>query len=334
MALTYHSGPGKINVGTVSLFPNDELGDIEYTAGEENDAISSAIHGYVGASRGGALGKVSFTPFRNWSVLPTLFPAWLGVTTGSGTGHATGAILIGTRPADDNTPPSIIIINPVQGYSLTLGRGFLSRPPDLHLGAGKALYGAAEITALAGVPGTPTALGTPPVFHTVTESGASDGNPATMQNDFYGEMWSGAYGAVSDFTAVQAEDEWTISTEVHFSEVKAQRQTLFMHLVSVRFMAKCRPVFPSWQDLTTTIIGAAGKIPGQLFGSPGRQGSTPIDLVLTGTSSGKVITLKNVDIVGAGFSFASNRLGNGEIGFVTQITFTMGVPQPQLIFSA
>jgi hypothetical protein len=65
-----------------------------------------------------------------------------------------------------------------------------------------------------------------------------------------------------------------------------------------------------------------------------------VDLALSGPN-GKSITLKNADVVGAGFEFGGTRLGTGEIGFVNGMAFSGGgsgqngqAVQPLLVFSA
>ena len=155
----------------------------------------------------------------------------------------------------------------------------------------------------------------------ITESAGSDPGGTFVMSDFVRGAWTGAWGAVTGFTAIEAEDEWTIEVNAKYSPLKVQGLTRAMKLDSVQFMAKVRPYGPTH----TQILGiVGGHTAGQRLGSA--------DLVLTGPSS-KTITLKNVGLRGAGFEFGGTRLGTGEIGFVTGATFTAGAPDPLLIFS-
>ncbi len=93
-------------------------------------------------------------------------------------------------------------------------------------------------------------------------------------------------------------------------------------------MAKVRPYGPTH----TQIDAAIGVNAGRTLGSQLANATTAADLVLSGPNS-KTITLKNADVVGAGFEFGGTKLGTGEIGFVTTMQFTAGAPQPLLVFS-
>jgi hypothetical protein len=346
---TFYAGPAKVNIAGVPVFAEGNTGEITLAIDQEADAIESASHGYLGASLGGAVGKLSFTPFGYWGAIPTLFPTWMGVTSHTGSTTNTGALAIGTKletnygaGAPTNTS-GIVVINPTDGWSVLLKRAGLTRPPDLHLGVGKKPFGGAEISFL---PALTNILSAPPSFYTATATGATDITGGTnlgssaATSSFQQEAWTGTLSGYSTFANLQAEDEWTITAEVKWGASKASKQTVFLYLTSVRFMAKCR-LFGVSPDLVQSNLVFTGtsagstlpQIPGALLGSPGTQ-STPQNLVLTGSSSNKQITLVNVDTVGAGFKFGANELGGGEIGFVSQISFTSGAPQPQLIFSA
>jgi hypothetical protein len=121
--------------------------------------------------------------------------------------------------------------------------------------------------------------------------------------------------------------EWVITCEVKTQAYKIQRLTRLIKLVSVSFMAKARIVGPTHTVIDTAIGIHAGRTLGSSFAATGH------DLVLTSTD-GKVITLKNADAVGVGFEFGGSALGTGETGFVTATTFTGGVANPMLTFSA
>jgi hypothetical protein len=339
---TFYAGPAKVNIAGVPVFAEGNTGEITLAIDQEADAIESASHGYVGASLGGAAGKLSFTPFGYWGAIPTLFPPWLGVTSHTGSTTNTGALAIGTKLETNygagapSGTTGIVVINPTDGWSVLLKRAGLTRPPDLHLGVGKKPFGPAEVSFL---PALSNILSAPPSFYTATATGATDltggsnlgGSAAT--SSFQQEAWTGTLAGYSLFAGLQAEDEWTITAELKWAASKASKQTIYLYLTSVRFLAKCRLFGVSPDLVQNNLVFSGAQIPGALLGSPGTQ-ATPQNLVLTGASSGKTITLVNVDTVGAGFKFGANELGGGEIGFVTQASFSSGAIQPQLIFSA
>jgi hypothetical protein len=136
------------------------------------------------------------------------------------------------------------------------------------------------------------------------------------------------WGAVPGFgtgvgaTAIQAEDEWTIETNVKYSQLRVQGRTVGFKLDSAAFMARVRPYGPT----QTQIMNRVGS---HFLG--GRLGSA--DLVLTASLSGTTITLKNAEVHGAGFEFGGTALGTGEIGFVNEMRFSAGAPLSLLEFS-
>ncbi len=146
-------------------------------------------------------------------------------------------------------------------------------------------------------------------------------------SDFIREPWIGAWGATTGYTAIEAEDKWTISFNVEHSRPKIGKLTRAMVLESVEIMAKVRPVGPTHTQIDSGTGINAGRTLGSRF-------LTGTDLVLT-SASGKTITLKNADVKGAGYEFGSSeKLGTGEIGFVVSMTLTTGAVNPLIVFSA
>jgi len=336
MPITYFAGPGKLLFNGALLEAQQENGQILYQINQQKLDIAQAFHGRVGSQLGNTTGRITITPFDNWSALPSLFPPFLGATTVSGPGAGPGALAIGTRP---HNPPfgagpdvQAAIWNPAGNGVATL-RTAIIRHPDLHLGVGKPLFGQIELSVLPstaalanGIPNT----WAPGHFHTVKDAGMADPGGQFTMADFVREAWVGVWGNVAGFGAIQAEDEWTISTNARYDEVKEQEQALFFKLASVEFMARCRPVGPLWTQIDAAVMNRGL---GVRFGSPGAQGAE-IDLVLTSTGSNRTITIENVDVVGAGYEFGGTRLATGEVGFVTQTPFQAGNPEAMILFSA
>ncbi len=116
-------------------------------------------------------------------------------------------------------------------------------------------------------------------LYTITESAAGDpGGQMTMADFVLWGEWTGAYGAVAGFggdggSAIEAEDDWTISTQVKLSPLPVQKLTRAFKLDSVEFMAKVRPYGPTH----TNIDAAIGLNNGRLLGSRFASGSAAVD---------------------------------------------------------
>jgi hypothetical protein len=338
-----YAGPGKLFFQGVALWPEQVNGLMTYRITQQKLDFAQAMHGRVGSQLGDTVGKLTITPFDNWSAIPHLFPAYIGASYAGGAAQ----LFAGQRPhnpfpfgggaAGADIPGTIW--NP-QGLTIVINRLAVTRHPDLHLGVGKALFGAAEFTSLqSSTAGTsPVPIGNLDAFFSINESGQPDPGGQFGLADFVRESWTGAWGTVAGFGGdggaslpVQAEDEWIISCNATYNEIKVQQQTLAMELASVEFMARCRPYGPSWTQIKTAAM--TGRLLGSRWGSPGSLGAIQ-NLVLTSASSAHTITLANVDLHEAGFEFGGTRLTTGEVGFVTQVQFVAGVAQPQILFSA
>ena len=325
MSKTYYSGPGKTYFNSVGLQAEGENGQIVATLEEKTNPVATSQFGRIGETLIDQTAKVAMTPFDNWGLLATLFPAFLGVTVGA----TTGALVIGTRPHTAGNVP-LKIWTP-DGRIYPFVRAAITKHPDIKLGPNTPLFGATEFTCL----GDPTKNPGDSAFlvtgNAITETGGSDPGGAMTMADFVRGNWTAAFGTLAGFggdggATLEAEDYWTITSEVKYSALTVQGVTRHMKLDSVAFMAKARLVGPTHTQLLTELLSHTS---GSLFGS----NTNAADLVLTGPSS-KTVTLKQSEVKGAGFEFGGTKLGTGEVGFVNKMTFTAGAPQPLLIFSA
>ena len=322
---TLYAGPGKVYMNSQVLFPEGEHGEIKAEVQQRAVDVVSGFHGRVTALQGDAQAKISLTPFDNWSALPLLFPAYLGVSVGA----TSGALVIGTRPHGAADVPAKIWTP--DGRLYTFVRAAVTKHSGLHLGINKSLFGRVEITALVA---SAKKLGDAAALYTITESGAGD--PGGQQGtDYTRGAWTGVWGTAAGFggdqggTPIEAEDEWTITCAIKYWPLTVQQLVRGYKLDSVAFMAKVRPFGPTHSQVDAVI----GVNAGRTLGSQLANATTGADLTLSGPSS-KTITLKNADVVGAGFEFGGTKLGSGELGFVTTMRFTAGAPQPLLVFSA
>ena len=338
-AQTVYSGPAKViaSVGTgPTLYPlqaNGENGEIKLAIHEERTKHATAMHGYVRSTLTDQYAKLTLTPFDSWALLPYLFPPYLGITVGA----ANGVLGIGTRPFDyyadtsgathNGTAPVRVFAPDGRLYSVV--RHAVTKHPSMKLGVGQALFDAIEITGL-GDPGKDVgASAFLMAASPVTETGATDPDTAGFTPDFINGHWTGAWGALTGFTAMEVEDFWTLSVDAKYSMLKIQGLTRHAKLDSVEIMIKGRLAGPTHtQILAKALAHTLGATLGE---------ASATDLVLTGPSS-KTVTLKDCELIleGNGPEFGGSKLGTGEVAFVSKVDFsgTPSVPTPALIFSA
>jgi hypothetical protein len=339
---TVYSGPGKLFFNALGFHPDAVNGPINATINEKTTVRGTAMFGEVGETLDDQTATITTIPFDNWGLIGTLFPPYLGVTAPAGSGTVpggTGALAIGTRPHDywggGSNDLAAVEIFTEDLRSYTFVRGAITKHPGLKLGVGVPLYEQIEVTCIGDatkVPGASAYLmaATPVVGQADTSGNASDpgGNFAT--SDFVNGLWymantASTWGALAGWAGAVAEDYWQLVPEVKYDVLTIQKRTVHYKLASARFMIKGKLSGPTHtQQLSTILAHTQGQF--MAHGSA-------TNLILNGPSS-KTITLVNCEIKGTGFEFGGAKLGTGEIGFVTQTTFTAGAPQPQVIFSA
>ena len=348
---TIYAGPGKVvmaantnTIGSITaalatcgLQVEGENGQIKLGLVEETSDMSSAMFAKLGVQYVDQYVDLSFTPLDNWGAISVLHPPWIGASvagpvTGSGTTvtTATGVPQIGCRPHG-----AVNIVTNVwtpEGRLYPIVRSAVTGHPSLHLGIGKPLFGEVKILGI-GDTVTPVAPGASNyLVGPISESAGSDPETTSTMSmtDFMRCSWTGAWGSVTGFTAIQAEQEWTIECDVKYSKLKLQGHTIAVKLDSVAYMAKCRPYGPTHTQILAQV---AAHVPGMRFAS-GVSPSVKNDLVLTAAIGAKTITLKNAELKGGGFEFGGTGLTTGEIGFVTSMNFTSGAPTALIAFSA
>ena len=343
---TFYSGPGKAYLGTTGFQPDGVNGAVAFGVEEKTDLRASAQGGELFETLADQTGKITTVPFDNWNLLPTLFPRFLGVTTAAGAGNGAGALAIGTDPFNPtgaqpavNTPAGVVATD---GSQYSFLRAAITKHPTLKLLPGAPIFSQIEITALGVLGIYPGTVGFLMPAMGITETGGVDPDTVGFGVADYGQShWTldPAVGWGTVFGAAEGEDGIEISSDVKYNLITSQKVTRVGRLASVRFMAKLRLVSPnagSHSALMAKILAhTSGGVlsEGTLAG-----GGTPLDLKING-GNGKVITLKNTEVKGAGFAFGGTKLRTEEIGFVTTLLPT-AVPgaastyAPSLIFSA
>jgi hypothetical protein len=349
-----YSGPAKaaitFNAALSPMMAEGENGAIKLAFDYKRTMRSTASEGYLLSTLDDAQAKINLTPFDSWTLLPTLFPSYLGVTTAIGSGYATGALLIGSRPHDKYAGAAngtgLTQVWTVDGRMYNLVRTAITKHPTLKLGVGSPLFSDIEITALADpalalgaggelidtaahVAGVAGATG-------VVESAATD--PASWTPDFINGHWTGVYGTAAGFGGdgalpMDAEDGWELIPSVKYSPLLMQKRTYHMKLDSVMFAVKARIQGPTHTALMALAgnYGLGSGIMGGTLASP-----TKTSLVLTGPL-GKTITLPDCVPIfdNSGFEFGGTKLNTGEVLFVTRAipAGTPAVPPVLLQFS-
>ena len=327
MSAKIYAGPGKFYFNSVSFQANGTNGQIVAKTVQDADPAAVSMFGRIGYLQGNVVETIDLTPFENWGLLKTIFPAFLGVSCGT----QTGAQIIGTQPhnpAGASDMPGVIYTP--DGRLYTFPRCAITKHPNINLGANKPLFGSMQFTNILASAKT---LGASGAFHSVTETAGADPGGAFITSDFDRGAWYGAWGTVAGFggdggSPLEAEDGFTITTVVKYSPLPVQKLVRAYKLDEVYFMCKGRLYGPTHTQVTAATGISAGRTLGEFIPT-----TNAADLILTGPNS-KTVTLKNADVVGAGFDFGGTKLGTDEVGFVSGMTFTTGAPQPLLVFSA
>ncbi len=196
---TLYAGPGKVYMSAKALWPEGENGEIKAEVKQQAVDLASGFFGRVTALQGDAQAIISLTPFDNWSALPLLFPAYLGVSVGA----TTGALVIGTRPhnvAGGSDVPAEIWTPDGRSYSFP--RAAVTKHPDLHLAINKPLFGPVEIACLIA---TGSSLGGSGSLYTIVESAAADPGGQQSGTDYQRGAWYRGVGRQTPASAAAVE---------------------------------------------------------------------------------------------------------------------------------
>jgi hypothetical protein len=288
-------------------------------------------------------GKMSLVPFDNWSLLPFLYPWYLGVTTGAATYGATGLLAVGTNPHDPGNTGSMNYAGAwaSDGTEYNFNRVAIIKPPDMTFAPGEKLFGSFDMAAIgalvlggASTAALPTNQGFlmsavagtvagDPITESAPSSGAIGSGTATdpdttgfTTTDFAQTYWLAQWGNVVGWQNFESENGFVLSSECKFNEYKVQGITRLYKLASCRFAIKCKPVGPSHSSLLQLILGAGGT-GGYQSGAIIKQANAST-LTLTGSNL-RTVALSNCSIKNAPFSFGGTNLRAGEIMFVTDV---------------
>lgn len=293
------TGPGKIYFKSAGYWPVDVIaGGPEATWRE----ASAAMFGRMDDVLNDLIFRVSFTPYALWQNLTVLFPT-----------YCTSPTIETSIFGDADAPASIWGAN---GDLITLTAAAITKPPSLRLGPDQQLFGSCEIT---GIIGTGLELsGTTPVYQVAAAQ--ADPGGVFAQTNHLADRWTGVWGAVTGFGAIEPDDYFDVSCELNLSTHKSGGVTRDMRVAGVTWMAKCRPNGP-----TMAQIEAAMKVQGTGNGVGKLASAGAADLTLT-SSGGKSIVLNQAAMRSAGFRIGQNEVRAGEVAWVTTTEFSTGTP--------
>lgn len=320
-----YTGPGKILMNGMALVAEGSGGRITAKLNDQAIAAVSSWHGTAKQVAGDLTAEIDLTPFDDWSALPLLFPLAC-VATG---GTTPGALHVGGDAHDPlseqtDTPCSILSRD---GRLYTFFRAAVTGHPEIHLAIDKPFFGGVKITCLGKIAKLRSDVDF--LMDEITDYGdtpATDTGPAYVAGNLVRGAWTGAFTGTG-LTALSVEDGWVISPGISYNTHKEQSVlTRKMTLANAgnSFTVKGRLTGPSH----TQLIAALNS---KVLGSALSNGTT--DLVLT-SPTGKTITFKRPGMVGGGVEFGGSQLGTSEVTFYNCMTWTAGVPDPCLLFSA
>jgi hypothetical protein len=272
------------------------LDDAKLAIEPVTEVLNTSMYGQVDEYYSDLLLKGSGTPleYGNQSILwPYLQP------------------IIGSRIFGDSDSPLAYLSN--NGDLFTLIAAAITKMPSLFLGVDKPIIGPVEF---AGVIGTGLDPETASSYYTKSSGNAYTPVALTVGNAKR-QRYSAAWGAITGFTAFQAEEGWSVDFDVKLEPVKIQSRTVDMKITGISAMAKCKPVGPTFTQIDTNqhVQGTGGT-------SGSRRGGNSADLIITG--SGVSVTLKNAFLKTAGFVFGGKPLRNDEVAWVSTIDVSSG----------
>lgn len=303
------SGPAKIARSGTTLFTE---ADFNIEPKIAFNPVGSSVHGVVDQTTDDVIYECSFTPVGVFAYSGVLFP-YIGNGT-AGTESPRGHRIF----TDSDVP---LVITSKDGAVFTLKAAAVTQMPEIYLGPSRSLWGPVTFQGVIATGANPEDADS---FMSVGAGSYSDAtfDPAAIKRQRYAAAWSGITG----FTSFQAQDFWTIQSELNLVPVKVQGYTRDMRIDSIRYMAKCIPVGP-----TAAQIEAALKAQGTGATEGRRQSAGAADLAITG--SGISATIKNAALRSAGYVFGGIPLRNGELGWESTIALSGGTPACQLVLA-
>lgn len=300
-------GPCKIVQSGGTIFTKD---DVNWEIVDESVDVDASMHGdAIDEVTINSMIKVTGTPWGAWENLAVLLPS------------AYTTPVIGSRIMGDADVP--LVVTGKDGQILTSLAAGITKMPDLYLGVDKTIFGSMEWT---GVVGNGLDMQTASSLYTITSGAYADSTFAFT--NFRQQLYTGAWSGKTGFSAVQAQEGWTLTHELKLEPVKIQSRIVDFRIIGYRLMAKCKPFGPTQAEIEAQL-----KVQGTGADAGHRRGAAGADLVITGASGAVVATLKNAGLKGGNFIFGNKPLRNGEFAWVSTVGFASGVAAARATFA-
>jgi len=296
-------GPCKITDGTNVIYFEDAVkltpqpvwrGIPSNVAGEQDDVLTDLVWKITGRP------KSVWTSAYRTALLPSALTNF----------STTGTPLLGTSNA-------ALTVTGADSTGFTFTRAALTKMPNLFFGLGKSLYNSdVEWTAFCG---HGKALTATDAFYALNTT-------AWDQSDFPSShqeaMATLAWGAVTGWSNVFAEDGFMLTHESKLEAIKQGSMTVDMKVTGYRGMLAFNP-----QQPTTTQLLTAFNLQGASGGPGIRRSANAADAVITAGSLS--FTLKSAGLRTGVFNFDNKLNRHGEFALVTALT----TPGTRLVMS-
>ena len=267
--------------GAVTLTPELKYRDIPSSVGGNQDKVLVDL-----------TWKISFTPKSVYNatlrgvLVPTAYTNW----------STSGARMIG---ASNRT----VTILGSDGDQYALTRAIITKMPEMYLGLGKSLWGSVEYTAFLG---NGNLLTDAAAFFTYTTgvTWSQSDFPAAHQEAECTLAW----GAVTGWDTVFAEEGFTLSHEFNVEPVRQGNITVDYKIIDYRGMIKFKPQEPTSAQLLAALSPVIGT----------RLSSNANAAVVTG--SGISVTLASASVFTGQYAFDNKLNRHQEWGMITSLT--------------
>lgn len=199
-------------------------------------------------------------------------------------------------------------IDGTDGERFVFHRAALTKMPDLFLGLGDSLYGEVEWTAFIK---TAAAFTDADAFY--TQSTGQTWSQADFPTGNQEALCTAAWGAVTGWTTVYAEDGFRIAHELGLADVKQGNVTVDKRITGYRAAALFKPQGP-----TTAQLLSALQTQGTSKGIGTRRSTNAADFVIT--ASGLSVTVENANLNRGNFVFSAKLNRPGEWGMINSLT--------------
>jgi hypothetical protein len=300
-------GPAIITMTSTTLRTFYTKTDIVMRVAPAWSAVMTSMYGQVDKAITDRVIQIDLDLWGSWENLDVLFPSYA-------LAPQAGASIFGTT----DVPWAITGRN---GDKITLANAAITKLAGLFLGVDKDLFNAKiQLTALLANSTAPEAAN---AYYTVA-TGQSYSDNAFAKTNYKRSRVTGAWGAVSGFTAIAPKEGVVIGWELDGKPLHVDGYGTVDYTIGENIMVGSARAIPIQPTMANNESAAAGQ--GYALGTL-MSATTIADLTWTCAASAPVITLKNAGIAEHGYVFGIEPLRQGEVQWITTRGFTTGAPQ-------